>query len=900
MPNVDSFDASLEKADSAKTKSEGLILYDDNPYTPEIIPIESQNFHGPGILSVTIYEGLGFTAPSEYEEYEPNLLPGTAAKTQARDSILQNANYQKLPHAVLEFDNSQIHIKAVSGTTESPVWNKERGSILPGKQKFDVFRASDLTIRLYIKHLHARSGNQHIFLGAATITPVFEPESTSQTKWLQLGTGKLHVKVEYATNKTLQIRTTKPAKCYRDRWTDSISRVWKWDSRSCYASINIQKSVDFSHGDVVQALISPVNNNPFIAPLKFAAQAERKLCLFWPFISGGYLLYHLQMARHFQIDRARFYAAEILVALECLHAQEPSYSLDPSDLFLDSIGHVVLCDPHLLHLNMGYSKVESDITEDCIAPELLSDNESTSTTTTASKWWTLGALLYEMLTGLPPFYSEDVQERRRNILSKPLEMNNLLPAYAQDLIAKLLIRNPNERLGSNGPSEIKSHPFFGDIDWTKVLRREYEPAFNPPELIMSFAHCRQHTMEEIQARLMEEFKDFEWERPERPTALLLTEPVQPAVVPATKESHPTTVQPSNVDVERKEDWELVWRVKDQMFYFFNRSTSAQEPIAAPQQKHMPPTKPSQAILSGHQDEEADKNESSDANIHELPDEAQKQSALDEVLKMKYFHLVPELLKNYVVNLNFDLNFSPRKTPLEYATELEDVNIVELFLENGADANFTSKHGGRLPGPALLYAVRQGNHQLVEMLIQKTDRVHCTRALGHAITKRDLPIIDILLANGVRCDFEDSDRQLSPMSRDYEGGIPLDTWNMTSDVDYESVEYLPPLVRAVIVGDKDLVRLLLVYGADVNIGFHGLKESDLPGLWRADVSCGRPIQLALELEHHNLVQVLLDNGADIDMAQPVSQDYNCKMIPRVAYYQIVSRLRSISLSATAAK
>lgn len=853
---------------------------------------------------MTIYEGLGFTAPSEYEEYlkyEPNLSPGTAAKTQARDSILPNANYQKLPHAVLEFDNSQIHIKAVSGTTESPVWNKERDSFLPGKQKFDVFRASDLTIRLYIKHLHARGGNQHIFLGAATITPVFESESTSQTKWLQMGTGKLHVKVEYAKNKTLQIRTTKRARCYKDRWTDSISRVWKWDSRGCYASINIQKSVNFSHDDVVQALLSPVNNNPFIAPLKFAAQTERKFCLFWPFISGGYLLYHLQMARRFQIDRARLYAAEILVALEWLQAQEPSYRLDPSDLFLDSIGHVVLCDPHLLHLNMGYSKAESGITEDCIAPELLSDNEFTSTTTTASKWWTLGALLYEMLTGLPPFYSEDVQERRRNILSKPLETTNLLPASAQDLISKLLIRNPNERLGANGASEIKSHPFFGDIDWTKVLRREYEPAFNPPELIMSFAHCRQHTMEEIQARLTEEFKDFEWKRPERPTALLLTaESFQPAVVPATKESHPTTAQSSNVDVERKEDWELVWRVKDQMFYFFNPSTSAQEPIATLQQKHMPPTKPLQAISSGHQDEEADNSESSDTNIHGLPNEAQRQDALDAVLGMKYFHLVPELLKNYVVNLNFDLSFASRKTPLEYATELEDVNIVELFLDNGADANLTAKNGGRLPGPALFYAVRQGNHQLVEILVQKTDRVPCTRALGHAITKRDLPIIDILLANGVRCDFEDSDRPLSSMSPDHEGGTPLDTWNMTCDVDYVSVEYLPPLVRAVILGDKDLVRLLLVHGADVNIGFHGLKESELPGLWRADVSCGRPIQLALELEHHGLVQVLLDNGADIDIAQPVSQDHNCKMIPRVVYHQIVLRLRSISSSATAAK
>jgi serum/glucocorticoid-regulated kinase 2 len=289
-----------------------------------------------------------------------------------------------------------------------------------------------------------------------------------------------------------------------------------------------------------------------------------------------------------------------------------------------------------------------------------------------------------------------------------------------------------------------------------------------------------------------------------------------------------------------------------------------------------------------------------ANIHELPNEAQRHGALDAVLKNKYLHLVPALLKEYMINLNFELSFTPQ-TPLEHITELEDVKIVELLLNNGADANISIKICYTLGGRPLLYAVQQENHKLVEILVQKTNRAACTRALGHAITKRDISIIHILLANGVKCDFEDSDRPLSSMmSRDH-GGFPTwPTYFRTCGDQSELAEYTPPLIRAVILGDENLVRLLLAHGADVNIGFHDLDVLLLPSAWPIDISCGRPIQLAMELDHHNIVQLLFDNNADINLAQPVLQNHSCEMIPRMAYHQIITRLRSMAVSITAAK
>lgn len=90
-------------------------------------------------------------------------------------------------------------------------------------------------------------------------------------------------------------------------------------------------------------------------------------------------------------------------------------------------------------------------------------------------------LLYEMLTGLPPYYDENTNEMYRKILSEPLHFPGpeIVPPIAKDLLAQLLDRNPERRLGAKGPSEIKAHSFFNSIDWRKLLQRKYDPTFKP-------------------------------------------------------------------------------------------------------------------------------------------------------------------------------------------------------------------------------------------------------------------------------------------------------------------------------------------------------------------------------------------------------------------------------------
>lgn len=153
--------------------------------------------------------------------------------------------------------------------------------------------------------------------------------------------------------------------------------------------------------------------------------------------------------------------------------------MKPENILLDYSGHIALCDFGLCKLDMKDEDRTNTFcgTPEYLAPELLLGQGYTKTV----DWWTLGVLLYEMLTGLPPFYDENTNEMYRKILSEPLHFPSaeVVPPSAKDLLTRLLNRKPDQRLGANGASEIKAHPFFHSIDWRKLLQRKYEPTFKP-------------------------------------------------------------------------------------------------------------------------------------------------------------------------------------------------------------------------------------------------------------------------------------------------------------------------------------------------------------------------------------------------------------------------------------
>ncbi|KAI4866085.1 Pkinase-domain-containing protein [Hypoxylon rubiginosum] len=419
-----------------------------------------------------------------------------------------------LPYALLDFDKVQVFVNSVSGNPENPLWAGDNT-----QYKFDVSRITELNVHLYMRNPTAPPGSgrsQDIFLGVVRINPRFQEKHTfvedpkaskkdrekaaaefqnrerelglSGVQWVdvQYGSGKLKIGVEYVENRAgkLKIEDFELLKVVGKGSFGKVMQVRKKDTSRIYALKTIRKAHIISRSEVAHTLaersVLAQINNPFIVPLKFTFQSPEKLYFVLAFVNGGELFHHLQKEQRFDVNRARFYTAELLCALECLHGFNVIYrDLKPENILLDYQGHIALCDFGLCKLDMKDEDRTNTFcgTPEYLAPELLMGKGYNKTV----DWWTLGVLLYEMLTGLPPFYDENTNEMYRKILSEPLHFPSadIVPPAAKDLLSKLLNRNPEERLGAAGSAEIKAHPFFHAIDWRKLLQRKYEPTFKP-------------------------------------------------------------------------------------------------------------------------------------------------------------------------------------------------------------------------------------------------------------------------------------------------------------------------------------------------------------------------------------------------------------------------------------
>ncbi|ABN64661.2 Serine/threonine-protein kinase [Scheffersomyces stipitis CBS 6054] len=297
----------------------------------------------------------------------------------------------------------------------------------------------------------------------------------------EMGEIMLTIEFKPITKKHLSIEEFDLLKVIGKGSFGKVMQVVKKDTKQIYALKTIRKQHIVSRMEVTHTLAERTVlariNNPFIVPLKFSFQSPEKLYLVLSFINGGELFWHLQREGKFSMDRSRFYIAELLTALESLHELNVIYrDLKPENILLDYQGHIALCDFGLCKLNMSNDDKTNTFcgTPEYLAPELLLNQGYTRSV----DWWTLGTLLYEMLTGLPPFYDDDVPTMYRKILQNPLRFPSFLEGTdAQDLLVKLLQKDPNLRM--NDAHEIKNHPFFKDIDWNKLLNKSYLPPFKP-------------------------------------------------------------------------------------------------------------------------------------------------------------------------------------------------------------------------------------------------------------------------------------------------------------------------------------------------------------------------------------------------------------------------------------
>ncbi|KAG6007847.1 hypothetical protein E4U21_005435 [Claviceps maximensis] len=267
-----------------------------------------------------------------------------------------------------------------------------------------------------------------------------------------------------------------------------VYQVRKKDTQRIYAMKVLQKKVIVQKKEVAHTVgernilvRTATSDSPFIVGLKFSFQTPSELYLVTDYMSGGELFWHLQKEGRFDERRAKFYIAELILAIQHLHNNDIVYrDLKPENILLDANGHIALCDFGLSKANLTKNDTTNTFcgTTEYLAPEVLLDE---SGYTKMVDFWSLGVLVFEMCCGWSPFYAEDTQQMYKNIaFGKVRFPRDTLSQEGRNFVKGLLNRNPKHRLGATDDAEeLKQHSFFGDIDWDLLTKKLITPPFKP-------------------------------------------------------------------------------------------------------------------------------------------------------------------------------------------------------------------------------------------------------------------------------------------------------------------------------------------------------------------------------------------------------------------------------------
>ena len=278
--------------------------------------------------------------------------------------------------------------------------------------------------------------------------------------------------------------------------------------------LNIVKLKQIEHTRSERSVLASIKH-PFVVELYATFQDPYRLYFVLEFVQGGELFFVLRDHGRFSEVMARFYASEVACALEYLHSHKIVYrDLKPENVLITRTGHIKLTD-------FGFSKYVFDATwtlcgtPDYLAPEILLNMPYGKTV----DWWALGVLLYEMLTGKPPFYDEDLIKLYEKILTCQVSYPQYLTPSAAAIIGHLLEPDLTKRYGNlhNGAEDIKSDRWFQGIDWVLANQAKLRPPYIPTTSsecdTRNFDRYDEYTPEDSADRVVSEdfnilFKDF--------------------------------------------------------------------------------------------------------------------------------------------------------------------------------------------------------------------------------------------------------------------------------------------------------------------------------------------------------------------------------------------------------
>lgn len=224
--------------------------------------------------------------------------------------------------------------------------------------------------------------------------------------------------------------------------------------------------------------------HPFLLGMDYVFQNIENIYFVMPYVKGGELYTHLTKSKRFPEEVVRFYATQIILGLGYLHNEGIVHrDLKLENILIDEDGYIKIIDFGLAKILKNEEETMTYCgTPEYLAPEVISHKGHHKSV----DWWAVGILIYEMMIGVTPFYNKN----RNMMLSKIQFAKIVFPDKTkykidysdevQDLICRLLVKDKDERLGTEGDmDEILKHDWFKDVDVEGILNKTVEPPFVP-------------------------------------------------------------------------------------------------------------------------------------------------------------------------------------------------------------------------------------------------------------------------------------------------------------------------------------------------------------------------------------------------------------------------------------